>query len=138
MADDIAQRTQAPPPYWSPVATASSQAGTRGGLVAQRQLDAQRCARTGRARQNHRPSDRLDAVSRPSSPEPSYGSAPPRPSSRTSTRRAPPSTATAVLREPGRIAKVVDSKRVAADHYIYALTDYREVDRTIAVARIVG
>jgi integrase len=28
-----------------------------------------------------------------------------------------------------------DSKRVAADHYIYALTDYREVDRTIALAR---
>jgi hypothetical protein len=22
-----------------------------------------------------------------------------------------------------------DSKRVAADHYVYALTDYREVDR---------
>jgi integrase len=29
-----------------------------------------------------------------------------------------------------------DSKRVAADHYVYALTDYREVDRTIALARI--
>jgi integrase len=28
-----------------------------------------------------------------------------------------------------------DSKRVAADHYVYALTDYREVDRTIALAR---
>jgi hypothetical protein len=28
-----------------------------------------------------------------------------------------------------------DSKRVA-DHYVYALTDYREVDRTIALARI--
>jgi hypothetical protein len=28
-----------------------------------------------------------------------------------------------------------DTKRVAADHYIYALTDYREVDRTIALAR---
>ena len=27
-----------------------------------------------------------------------------------------------------------DSKRVAADHYVYALTDYREVDRTIALA----
>ena len=25
-----------------------------------------------------------------------------------------------------------DSKRIAADHYVYALTDYREVDRTIA------
>jgi integrase len=29
-----------------------------------------------------------------------------------------------------------DSKRVAADHYVYALTDYREVDRTIAIARM--
>jgi len=29
-----------------------------------------------------------------------------------------------------------DSKRVAADHYVYALTDYREVDRTVALARI--
>jgi integrase len=29
-----------------------------------------------------------------------------------------------------------DSKRVAAEHYVYALTDYREVDRTIALARI--
>jgi integrase len=29
-----------------------------------------------------------------------------------------------------------DSKRVAADHYVYALTDYREVDRTIALARV--
>ena len=28
-----------------------------------------------------------------------------------------------------------DSKRVAADHYIYAMTDYREVDRSIALAR---
>jgi integrase len=28
-----------------------------------------------------------------------------------------------------------DSKRVAADHYVYALTDYREVDRTIALER---
>ena len=28
-----------------------------------------------------------------------------------------------------------DSKRVAADHYVYALTDYREVDRTLALAR---
>jgi integrase len=30
-----------------------------------------------------------------------------------------------------------DSKHVAADHYVYALTDYREVDRTIALARVV-
>jgi integrase len=28
-----------------------------------------------------------------------------------------------------------DSKRVAADHYIYALTDYREVDRALALDR---
>jgi len=28
-----------------------------------------------------------------------------------------------------------DSKRVAAAHYVYALTDYREVDRSIALAR---
>jgi integrase len=28
-----------------------------------------------------------------------------------------------------------DSKRVAADHYVYALTDYREVDRSLALAR---
>jgi hypothetical protein len=28
-----------------------------------------------------------------------------------------------------------DSKRVAADHYVYALTDYREVDRSISLAR---
>jgi integrase len=30
-----------------------------------------------------------------------------------------------------------DSKRVAAEHYVYALTDYREVDRSIALARAV-
>ena len=29
-----------------------------------------------------------------------------------------------------------DSKRVAADHYVYALTDYREVDKQIALARV--
>jgi integrase len=29
-----------------------------------------------------------------------------------------------------------DSKRVAAEHYVYALTDYREVDRMIALARV--
>ena len=28
-----------------------------------------------------------------------------------------------------------DSKRIAGDHYVYALTDYREVDRSIAIAR---
>lgn len=31
-----------------------------------------------------------------------------------------------------------DSKRVAAEHYVYALTDYGEVDRTIALARARG
>ena len=40
----------------------------------------------------------------------------------------------------GSLAEVAellgDSKRVAADHYVYALTDYREVDRKIALARI--
>jgi hypothetical protein len=28
-----------------------------------------------------------------------------------------------------------DSTRVAADHYVYAFVDYREVDRSIALAR---
>lgn len=27
-------------------------------------------------------------------------------------------------------------RRVAADHYVYALTDYREVDRALARARV--
>jgi integrase len=31
-----------------------------------------------------------------------------------------------------------DSKRVAAAHYVYALTDYREVDRSISLARAVS
>jgi hypothetical protein len=31
-----------------------------------------------------------------------------------------------------------DSQRVARDHYVYALTDYREVDRSIALARAAG
>jgi integrase len=39
----------------------------------------------------------------------------------------------------GSLAEVAellgDSKRVAADHYVYALTDYREVDRAIALGR---
>ena len=39
----------------------------------------------------------------------------------------------------GSLAEVAtllgDSKRVAAEHYVYALPDYREVDRTIALAR---
>jgi integrase len=29
-----------------------------------------------------------------------------------------------------------DSKRVAAYHYVYALTDYREVDRRVALGRV--
>jgi hypothetical protein len=41
--------------------------------------------------------------------------------------------------QAGSLAEVAtllgDSKRVAAEHYVYALTDYREVDRTIALAR---
>jgi integrase len=40
----------------------------------------------------------------------------------------------------GSLAEVAelrgDSKRVAADHYVYGLTDYRELDRAIALARI--
>jgi Alcohol dehydrogenase GroES-like domain len=39
----------------------------------------------------------------------------------------------------GSLAEVAellgDSKRVAADHYVYALTDYREVDRSVPLAR---
>jgi integrase len=31
-----------------------------------------------------------------------------------------------------------DSMRIAADHYVYALTDYREVDRSNALARAVS
>jgi hypothetical protein len=29
-----------------------------------------------------------------------------------------------------------DSKRFAGEHDVYALTDYREVDRSIALARV--
>lgn len=40
----------------------------------------------------------------------------------------------------GSLAEVAellgDSKRVAQEHYVYALTDYREVDRSIALARM--
>ena len=39
----------------------------------------------------------------------------------------------------GSLAEVAellgDSKRVAADHYVYALTDYREVDRSIVLTQ---
>jgi integrase len=39
----------------------------------------------------------------------------------------------------GSLAEVAellgDSKRVAADHYVYAMVDYREVDRQVALAR---
>jgi integrase len=40
----------------------------------------------------------------------------------------------------GSLAEVAellgDSKRVAADHYVYALVDYREVDRQRALGRL--
>jgi hypothetical protein len=40
----------------------------------------------------------------------------------------------------GSLAEVAelpgDSKRVAADHYVYALVDYREVDRRPALERL--
>ena len=40
----------------------------------------------------------------------------------------------------GSLAEVAqllgDSKRVAADHYVYALVDYREVDRRSALAQL--
>jgi integrase len=42
-------------------------------------------------------------------------------------------------KKTGSLAEVAellgDSKRVAADHYVYALTDYREADYSIALAR---
>jgi integrase len=42
----------------------------------------------------------------------------------------------------GSLAEVAellgDSKRVAADHYVYAMVDYREVDPTIALARLIA
>lgn len=42
----------------------------------------------------------------------------------------------------GSLAEVAqllgDSSRVAADHYVYALTDDREVDRSIALARVLA
>ena len=46
----------------------------------------------------------------------------------------------AALQACGSLAEVAellgDSKLVAADHYGYTLTDYREVDRTIALGRV--
>ena len=43
------------------------------------------------------------------------------------------------LQRTGSLADVAellgDSKRVAAEHYVYALTDYREADRSIALKR---
>jgi hypothetical protein len=48
----------------------------------------------------------------------------------------PPSPCVLLAFICGDVATLLgDSKRVAADHYVYALTDYREVDRTIALAR---
>jgi len=45
-------------------------------------------------------------------------------------------------RSTGSLAEVAellgDSKRVASDHYVYAPTDYHEVDTTIALARAKG
>ena len=46
-------------------------------------------------------------------------------------RRRPPAHALAMTLDHHR----VEPKRVAAEHCVYALTDYREVDRTIALAR---
>jgi hypothetical protein len=42
---------------------------------------------------------------------------------------------------PDKLARIVREAveaevDAAADHYVYALTDYREVDRTIALARV--
>jgi hypothetical protein len=52
---------------------------------------------------------------------------------------AHPTTPASPPTRTGSLADVAellgDSKRIAADHYVYALTDYREVDRTIALAR---
>ena len=45
-----------------------------------------------------------------------------------------------VYKATGSLAEVAqflgDSKRVASEHYVYALTDYREADRTKALARV--
>ena len=42
----------------------------------------------------------------------------------------------------GSLAEVAellgDSKRVAGEHYVYALTDYAEVDRSLALARVLA
>jgi hypothetical protein len=43
-----------------------------------------------------------------------------------------------ILRGTGSLAEVAEllghSKRSPANHYVYALTDYREIDRSIALA----
>jgi hypothetical protein len=48
-------------------------------------------------------------------------------------------TGSLYYKRTGSLAEVAellsDSKRVAQEHYVYALTDYREVDRTVALAR---
>jgi hypothetical protein len=58
---------------------------------------------------------------------------------RTSHRTASAAAEALHYKRTGSLADVAellgDSKRVAADHYVYALTDYREVDRSIALAR---
>jgi hypothetical protein len=55
-------------------------------------------------------------------------------------RRPAPRRGSLYYKRTGSLAQVAellgDSKRVAADHYVVALTDYREVDRTIALARL--
>ena len=53
---------------------------------------------------------------------------------------APSQARLAPLQAHGSLAEVAellgDSKRVAADHYVYALTDYREVERRGALERV--
>jgi hypothetical protein len=45
-------------------------------------------------------------------------------------------TTSAPARSPRSPNPLGDSKRVAADDYVYAMTDYREVDRSISLARV--
>jgi hypothetical protein len=61
-------------------------------------------------------------------------------SARSDTTRSP-EPQTVHYKRTGSLAEVAellgDSKNVARDHYVYALTtDYREVDRSIALARL--
>jgi hypothetical protein len=53
--------------------------------------------------------------------------------------RAQTASAAAGVAHPPRTPELLgDTKRVAADHYVYALTDYREVDRTLALERLLA